>query len=504
MSRIAIVSNRLPPLDRDEASAGGLAVGLSAALERSAGTWFGWDGTITSEPDDGVRVQRSEPFAVVSLSLSEREHAGYYIGFANRTLWPLLHGRIDLVHFNPSDFAAYRAVNTRFAKTLAAHAESHDLIWVHDYHFLLVGQELRRLGISLPMGFFLHIPFPAADTLAALPCHRELIEALSAFDLVGFQTDKDVRNFHEFVVRHLGGTVSGDGTVFALGRRFKTGAFPIGIDTRRFAELAASEEAGMLRDRLRGCFHDQVGMIGVDRLDYTKGIPYRLQAFERMLETVPRFRMQTFLLQIAAPSRETIPEYRDLKSELEALSGRINARHATIDWTPIRYINRTFSQMRLAALYRLSRVGVITPLCDGMNLVAKEYVAAQSAADPGVLVLSCFAGAAERLTGALLVNPYDVGGMAKAMQQALEMSLDERRERWSEMITELRAHDIHGWRDEFIRVLLTTSRRLAPESRMGRAPLVPLALRVVRESSGATAHKAARVRFPMRAAPAAG
>jgi trehalose 6-phosphate synthase len=245
-------------------------------------------------------------------------------------------------------------------------------------------------------------------------------------------------------------------------------------------------------------------MIGVDRLGYTKGIPYRLRAFERMLEIAPRFRKQTFLLQIAAPSREIIPEYGELKSELETLSGRINARHAAIDWTPIRYINRIFSQMRLAALYRLSRVGVVTPLCDGMNLVAKEYVAAQSAAEPGVLVLSCFAGAAERLTGALLVNPYDVGGTAKAMQQALEMSIDERRERWSEMITELRAHDIHGWRDEFIRVLLTASRRQGLECRTGKAALVPLAPRTVGESGGATAHGAARVRVPTRATPAAG
>ncbi len=475
MTRIAIVSNRLPPLDRDDASAGGLAVGLSAALEDSGGTWLGWDGTVASAPDGAARIQQSAPYRVVSLALSEQEHAGYYIGFSNRTLWPLFHGRADLVRFDPSAFATYRAVNARFAKQLAAGAGNHDLIWVHDYHFLCLGQELRRLDIKLPTGFFLHVPFPPPDTLTALPCHRELIGALSAFDLVGFQTEGDVRNFHEYAVRHLGGTISADGTVFALGRRFRTGAFPIGIDTRRFAELAVSKEAGLLRDRLGGCFRGHLGIIGVDRLDYTKGLEHRLRAFERMLESTPRHPGRAFLLQIAAPSRVDIPEYNELKGELEALSGRINARHARIDWTPVRYINRTFSQTRLAALYRLSRVGLVTPLRDGMNLVAKEYVAAQSAADPGVLVLSRFAGAAERMTAALLVNPFDIDGMAKATSRALDMSLDERRERWSDLVSEIRDHDVHGWRDDFLRALLAGSGRQDLGDRCGMPGPIPVA-----------------------------
>lgn len=456
MSRIAVVSNRLPPLDGKTASAGGLAVGLGATLADSGGTWLGWDGSVASTPESGARIRKSDPYSVISLSLTEKEYGGYYIGFANRTLWPLFHGRADLFRYDPSEFAVYRAVNARFAEQLARDVENTDAIWVHDYHFFCLGEALRRHGVDLPTGFFLHIPFPAADTLSALPCHREIIGALSAFDLVGFQTENDLSNFFEYTVRHLGARVSADGTVTARGRQFRAGVFPIGIDTQRFAELAASKGASALRERLGGCFHNQIGMIGVDRLDYTKGLDYRLRAFERMVQSAPPSHQRAFLLQIAAPSREEVPEYCELRAELEALSGRINARHAGVDWTPVRYINRTFSQASLAALYRLSRVGLITPLRDGMNLVAKEYVAAQNPDDPGVLVLSRFAGAAERMTAALLVNPYDVDGMATAMRRALEMSLEERRERWSELIAEIREHDVHKWRDEFLRVLFET------------------------------------------------
>jgi len=453
MNRIAIVSNRLPPLDREMATAGGLAVGLSAALAESGGAWLGWDGTVAAAPDGRPQVRQSDPFTVLCLTLSEAEHAGYYVGFANRTLWPLLHGRTDLVRFDPSAFETYRAVNARFARRLADNGAPSDAIWVHDYHFFCLGEELRRLGVDLPIGFFLHVPFPSPDALSALPCHRALLGALSAYDLVGFQTENDLRNCREYAMRHLRATVSSDGAVTAPGWRIRTGVFPIGIDTQSFAALAASEQVRCLGQRMGGCFRDRLGMIGVDRLYYTNGLEPRLRAFERMLLRDPLRRQRAFLLQIAAPSREEVPEYLLLRDELEALTGRINARHATVDWTPVRYINRTFNQVRLAALYRLSRVGLVTPIRDGMNMVAKEYVAAQSPDDPGVLVLSRFAGAAERLTGALLVNPFDVDGMAAAMGQALDMSRDERHARWSEMIVELRAHDVHAWREDFLHSL---------------------------------------------------
>ncbi|HER19901.1 MAG TPA: trehalose-6-phosphate synthase, partial [Chromatiales bacterium] len=405
------------------------------------------------DADDGIRTRQAGSFSLVTLGLSGREYTDYYLGFANRAVWPLFHGRTDLFRFDPDEFATYRAVNRKFARRFGPLLHRHDLVWIHDYHLFFLGQELRRLGTRLPLGYFLHIPFPAGDTLAALPCHRAIVEALLAYDLVGFQTENDVRNFQEFVVRHLDGAVSGDGTVFALGRKVRTGAFPIGIDTRQFEETAASEEVANLGERVRKYFCSRFGIIGVDRLDYTKGLAHRLRAFERFIEIAPRYRGRAFLFQIAAPSREQLAEYVDLKSELEAMTGRINARHSDVGWTPVRYLNQSFGQTCLAALYRRSRVGLVTPLRDGMNLVAKEYVAAQDPEDPGVLILSRFAGAAERLSGALLVNPHNIEGVATAMCEALEMPRRERRARWSEMIAELRKHDIHDWRDNFLRTL---------------------------------------------------
>lgn len=471
MERIALVSNRLPALKSGQPRAGGLAIGLGAAMQVYGGTWLGWDGTVSDSPSQRLRIRQADGYAQAALSLCEAEHRDYYLGFANRTLWPLLHGRIDLLRFQPSELAAYRAVNERFARHVADIADGFDLLWVHDYHFLLLGQALRRLGIDLPSGFFLHVPFPPPDMLAALPCHVDVLEALSAYDLVGFQTEVDADNFRRAVAQYLDGVVYGDGRFSVQGRDVRVGAFPIGIDTGRFESLAASKEVTRLGDRLSGHFATQLGVIGVDRLDYTKGLVERLRAFERLLEIVPRYRRRAFLLQVAAPSRETVPEYVALKRELEAHSGRINGRYGEIDWTPVRYLNRTFSHTRLAAFYRLSRVGLVTPLRDGMNLVAKEYVAAQCPESPGVLVLSRFAGAAERLSGAVLVNPYDIDAIAAALRQALNMPLDERRERWSASIAELRQHDVHDWYRGFLRALRTT-RRDAAETRPFITPAI--------------------------------
>lgn len=457
MARIAIVSNRLPALAGKDQAAGGLAFALRAALDKSGGTWFGWDARSSGGQNGKIVVHQSSPFTLAGLPLTEREYAGYYRGFANRVLWPLLHGRTDLVRFDRSDYATYRAVNEKFARSIAPLVQDHDLIWVHDFHLAFLAQAFRQDGINLPIGFFLHVPFPAPDVLATLPCHFDLVRALCAYDLVGFQTENDLRNFHEYVRRHLDGAVCGDGTVFALGRKFKTGAFPIGIDTRNFQELAASKKAAKLRQHLESCFHNQFGIVGVDRLDYTKGLKYRFRAFERLLESLPDYRRRVFLLQVAAPSREDVPEYAELRAQLDTLVGEINARHGGPDWTPVRYINRSMSQVRLTALYRLGRVGLVTPLRDGMNLVAKEYVAAQDPDDPGVLVLSQFAGAAERLEGALLVNPYDVDEVVEALHRALQMPLEERLARWTEMMAELRAHDIHDWRRRFISALTATT-----------------------------------------------
>lgn len=463
MDRIVVVSNRVPSLQRAEATAGGLAVGLKNALETTGGMWFGWDGCTSPTADDSARIIQNSPYTLATLSLTPDEYDGYYAGFANRTLWPLLHGRLDLIRFSPDELTCYLDVNDKFVRGLLPHIDSGDRIWVHDYHLIPLGERLRRSGIEAPIGFFLHVPFPSADVLAALPCHQELLRTLTAYDLIGLQTNNDVRNFREFAVRYLRGEVLADGSICALGRHFRVEAFPIGIDPEQFGELAATQEAktysGRASDR-------PLRVIGVDRLDYTKGLPYRLQAFERLLSREPRYRGRAELLQIAAPSRESIPEYLELRDELDTLSGRINARYADLDWVPVRYINKAYSQARLAVLYRRSRVGLVTPLRDGMNLVAKEYVAAQNPLDPGVLVLSRFAGAAERLDGALIVNPYDVDAVADALAVALEMPLEERRARWSRMMAELQEHDIHDWRKRFLYSLGSSRGRPAPSERV--------------------------------------
>lgn len=449
MQRVVVVSNRVPP-SSGHPNAGGLAVALRAALQETGGLWFGWSGNVSKDADQEVQFAHSDTFTLATTDLTASQHRGYYEGFANRTLWPLFHGRADLASFDRSAFAAYREVNASFAQRLAPLLEPGDLIWGHDYHLIFLGEELRKRGIAGPIGFFLHIPFPAPDLLAALPWARDLMHGLCAYDLLGFQTQNDVQNFHDCVTRYLSGDVASDGTISAVGRKFKATDVPIGIDTARFAAMAASSEVERLSERIRGCLRGQSVVIGVDRLDYTKGLVHRLQAFEVLLEAQPARRGHTLLLQIAAPSRETVPEYAQLEGRLEALSGRINARHSELDWTPVRYVNRTFSQRHLAALFRLSRVGLLTPLCDGMNLVAKEYVAAQDPDDPGVLVLSRFAGAAERLHGAMVVNPYDVTGVAGALHIALTMPLAERRRRWQDMMAEITEHDVHDWRRRFL------------------------------------------------------
>lgn len=487
MERLVVVSNRVPSISGD-ASAGGLAVGLEAAIKSTGGLWFGWSGQI-AEGSVGAKLSRSDPFALVTMDLSKAEHAGYYDGFANRTLWPCLHGRSDLTTFDPSTFAIYSSVNQRFARELLPHLGADDLIWVHDYHLLLAGRELRRCGVDAPIGFFLHVPFPPADVLSTLPRHRELVDALVAYDLVGFQTENDLHNFHDYMLRHLRGRIGREGSVCVFGHRFRTGVFPIGIDAERFTALGQSKEARRLRSHMRGCFARCRGVIGVDRLDYTKGLVQRILAFERLLDTSPKQRGRTFLLQIAAPSREAVPEYTALKQEIAALTERVNARYRETDWVPIRYFNKAFSQDRVATLYNLSRVGFVTPLRDGMNLVAKEYVAAQDPSDPGVLILSRFAGAAERLDGALMVNPYDIDEMAHALKLALMMPHDERSARWTSLMGDITTNDVYAWRERFVAAL----RSSRPPS-----PLRPEkgSARVAIGAIGGTVSNSVRGQFP--------
>ena len=449
MSRLVVVSNRVhsrQPQDK----AGGLAVAIKSALAECGGLWFGWSGQIKENPDTGPALQHGGLFSIATLDLSGREFSGYYEEFSNRTLWPLFHGRLDLCRPDSDAYGIYRQVNRRFAEALRSLLRPTDMIWVQDYHLIPLGQELRHLGVTAPIGFFLHIPFPHRDEIAALPFCHELLLSFLAYDLVGFQTPNCVANFQGTAGRFLEGTIRQDRTVASHGRRVAVEAFPVGIDTQAFRKMAGSPKVRRRCNHLRARMGGRKWVCGVERLDYTKGIAERFSAFEVLLDSAPELHNHVTLVQIAAPSRQSVPEYRELQNRLEFLSGRINGRFSTLDWTPIRYLNRTLGQEQLAALYRASRVGLVMPLRDGMNLVAKEYVAAQDPGDPGVLVLSKFAGAAQELTDAVIVNPYEIGAIARSLKDALRMPLAEREARWEKMIRHLEHYDIERWRRSFV------------------------------------------------------
>ena len=453
MSRLVVVSNRVAI--PSEHSAGGLASGMLSALRDCGGIWFGWNGRVLAEPAVDVDIQTDDNVSYATLGLCRRDVAEYYSGFANRTLWPLFHFRPSLVDFSRSTYDAYVRVNLHFAQRLAPLLRADDLVWINDYHLIPLGAELRRLGVRARMGFFLHTPFPPSDLLVALPVHRELFEALLAYDLVGFQTERYLRAFRDYIVSEANGEINDRGIISIRGGRHsvRAGVFPIGIDVERTAEQAL--EAHSL-DPVRA-LRDSVGsrnlIIGVDRLDYSKGLPERFKAYAELLHQEPSLRGSVVLLQIAPLSRSGVPEYRRLRRQLERLAGSINGKLADASWSPIRYVNKTFRHDVLMGCYRHARVGFVTPLRDGMNLVAKEYVASQNPEDPGVLVLSRFAGAAAELEGALLVNPNDIEATARTLNAALGMSLADRRVRWDASMKALRHYDITLWRREFIAAL---------------------------------------------------
>ena len=452
MSRLVVVSNRvaLPGLS----SAGGLAVALQAALEETGGVWFGWSGRIDAAESGNLHGVDVGNIHYCTMDLSKRDHDDYYNGFANRTLWPLLHFRVDLVDYSRITYAAYRRVNALFAEKLAPLLREDDIVWVHDYHLIPMAKLLRELGVTCRLGFFLHVPMPSSDLLAALPQHERLFEGLSSYDLIGFQTERDLERFQDYVRLFGRGRVISHGVLETRkGKRLRAGAFPISIDTAQIEEQAraAAGKAGV--KRLATSLSGRALAIGVDRLDYSKGLPERFRSFGRFLKRHPEHRGKLTFLQIAPVSRGEVLEYQKLRSELEQLSGHINGAHAEPDWTPVRYVNRNYPHPTLTGFYRLSRVGLVTPLRDGMNLVAKEYVAAQDPKDPGVLVLSSFAGAARELDAALLVNPYDMDGVADALAAAMEMPLEERRERWETMMAVLRENDITAWRRKYLAAL---------------------------------------------------
>ena len=453
MARLVIVSNRVRlPTDRS-AQAGGLAVALREALRRSGGLWFGWSGEVVDGPVGEPQSAESGRVSYVTVDLSQADHAHFYVGFANSTLWPLLHFRLGLLDYKRADFEGYLRVNAQFAALLAPRLEPDDLVWVHDYHFIPLAAELRKLGVQNRIGFFLHTPFPSADVLVALPHHDVMLRALCSYDLVGFQTDATKHAFLDCLVTLGGGKRSENGAFEAYGLRGRSGAFPIGIDAKGFAELALRASGSAETQRLRGSLAQRTLIIGVDRLDYSKGIPNRFHAIDSLLSAWPDHRRRFNYLQITPHSRGEVTQYRDLRRQLESSAGRINGQFAEYDWSPIRYINRGFTRATLAGFYRLARIALVTPFRDGMNLVAKEYVAAQDAEDPGVLILSHLAGAAHELTAALIVNPFDVDDIAAALHRALAMPLEERRERWTQLADAVWHNTITTWHQAFVTAL---------------------------------------------------
>ena len=457
MSRLIIVSNRVAPISEGGPAAGGLAVGVYDALKETGGMWFGWSGDVVTEPPEGITLEECGRVTFATIGLAQRDYDQYYRGFSNATLWPAFHYRPDLIQFDRDEFDGYCRVNRWLAKQLAPLLKADDVIWVHDYHLIPFAQALRDEGVTNRIGFFLHIPFPAAQVLLSVPRHRVLVEALCSFDLLGFQTAPDLRAFCDYIETEANGSVvripGRPNVVSAFGKTLRAAAYPIGVYPDEIASLAKDGESGREVQTVKTTLHNRKLIMSVDRLDYSKGLVERFRAFEKLLEHQPAQRNNVSFVQIAPPTRADMDTYRDIRLQLEAESGRINGRYAELDWTPIRYIHRQYERPVLAALFRASHVGFVTPLRDGMNLVAKEYVAAQDPDDPGVLVLSQFAGAAQELNGALIVNPLDIDGMADALATALAMPLNERQVRYADMFAQLRENNVSVWRDNFMRDL---------------------------------------------------
>ncbi|TVQ47217.1 MAG: alpha,alpha-trehalose-phosphate synthase (UDP-forming) [Gammaproteobacteria bacterium] len=460
--RLIAVSNRVA-IPRGGQAAGGLAVGVLAALQEHGGIWFGWDGKTTdSEPHD-ARLQTAGNVTYATINLNATEFDAYYNGFSNETLWPLFHFLLGFFRYNRHNFEAYLRVNALFARKLVPLLEPDDILWIHDYHLIPLAAELRRAGVTQPIGFFLHVPFPSFDVLRALPVHEHLLRCLCSYDVVGFHTQRDLRAFQECIAQpQIGGHILTDGRIRAGERTLRADVFPIGIDVDTCARLGIENADKKPVQRLRQSLLGRRMIMGVDRLDYSKGLPERFRAYERLLEHYPGNRGDVVLLQIAPPTRTGVRTYAEIREELERIAGHINGRFAEIDWVPVRYLNRGFDRGMLMALYREARVGLVTPVRDGMNLVAKEYVAAQDPDDPGVLVLSTLAGAAFELEQAVLINPYDTDGVAEGIQTALEMSLVERRERHAAMLEVLRRNDIEAWRTRFVGALEDMRERSGP------------------------------------------
>ena len=481
--RLLIASNRLPiSLTQDaegtwrrETGSGGLVTALEPVLRQRGGVWVGWPGVLDGQVPDLEDVLSREsgdaPYSVEPVPLTVDEKRDFYMGFSNEILWPLCHGLHGRCNYQRRYWEAYRRVNRRFADAIARVARPDDFIWVHDYHLMAVGEELRARGLRQRVGFFLHIPFPPVDVFEQLPWAEEVLDSLLRFDGVGFQTRRDLRNFLHCVegLADEDVVVDGDAATVRVPKDDRTvhvGAYPISIDYRAFAAGAHEPRVARQVESLHRDLDVERVILGVDRLDYTKGIPQKLRGLERALEKYPHLRGRVTLFQLVVPSREKIPEYNRMKREIEGLVGRINGRFTRGGWAPILYRFGSWEQAELLAYYRLAHVALVTPLRDGMNLVSKEYVAASI--DEGVLVLSSFAGSADEMqSGALLVNPNDVEALADAIHEACTMDAAEKARRLEQLREQVRTHDVFRWVEAFLEVNAGSSGKPRPRREAG-------------------------------------
>ncbi|HKX79793.1 MAG TPA: trehalose-6-phosphate synthase [Novosphingobium sp.] len=461
MSKLIVISNRVAvPSARGAAGAqGGLAGALNSALKEYGGIWFGWSGQEVESFTGGVNLTRHDGITFATIDLEPQDVEEYYNGYANRTLWPLFHYRIDLTDHVREFGIRYEQVNRRFADSVIPLVEPEDTIWVHDYHLIPLGRDLRERGCGNRMGFFLHIPWPPTRLLMSLPYHERLVMSLLSYDLIGFQTEEGLESFLHYCQKELGAEVDADadgaaGTVTFNGRTSKAQAFPIGIDYEAFRAQGETQEAKIAYHRIITSTRDRTAMIGVDRLDYSKGLPERIDGIGRFFDLHPERVRDLVYIQIAPPSRGDIVSYQDIRTLLEQKCGQINGARSEVDIVPIRYVNKGHSTAELYGFYSACKIALVTPLRDGMNLVAKEYVAAQDPDDPGVLILSQFAGAAVQLKDALLVNPHSPDDLAHHIGLALEMSREERVRRWRSLIETVKNDNVLKWREDFLTALL--------------------------------------------------
>ena len=456
MSRLIVVSNRVsvPQAHGAAGAQGGLAVALGAALREHRGIWFGWSGKETDAFTGHLDMQRNDDVTTATIDLEPQDIDEYYNGYANRTLWPLFHYRIDLTEYDRSFDEGYERVNQRFADSLLPLIEPDDLVWVHDYHLLPLGAMLRDKGVTNRIGLFLHIPWPPTRLFVSLPNHESLVASMLQYDLIGFQTEEWLDSFLHYIKKEMGLKVGPGGVIIHGERRIRACSFPIGIDYDEFRKACRSDEAEQGYRRLKESLGGERKMlIGVDRLDYSKGLGERFDSFGRFLTDNPDMAKDVVLLQIAPPSRGDVTSYQLIRQDLERKAGHMNGAHADVAWVPIRYVNRGYPRAELAGFYRAADIGLVTPLRDGMNLVAKEYIAAQDEADPGVLILSRFAGAALQLTSAVLVNPHSAEEVSEAIKRALHMPLGERRARHEALMDSVKNEDVLRWRADFVAAL---------------------------------------------------